>query len=57
MIDGVYEVGRVAGRAAGVGQHALLDEDDVPPPETGQVVGHAVADDARADHHDLGSIR
>ena len=47
---------RVAGRAARVRQHALLEQDDVAPAEAGQVVGHAVADDAGADDDDSGAV-
>ena len=37
------------GRAAGVRQAALLDQDEVAPAEPGEVVDEAVADDAGAD--------
>ena len=47
------EVRGVAGRAAGVRQRALLEQDDVAPAEPGEVVDHAVADDAGADDDDL----
>ena len=50
------EVRGVAGRAAGVGQRALVEQHDVAPAEPGQVVGHAVADDAGADDDDPRSI-
>ena len=46
------EVRRVTGRAAGVRQRPLVEQDDVAPAETGEVPGHAVADDAGADDHD-----
>ena len=49
VVDGEDEVRRVAGGAAGVGQRALVDLDDVAPAEAGQVVDQAVADDAGAD--------
>ena len=48
------EVRGVTSRAAGVGQRALVDLHDVAPPETGQVVHEAVADDAGADDDALG---
>ena len=48
------EVGGVTGRAARVGQRALVDLDDVGPAQLGQVVDQAVADDAGADDDDLG---
>ena len=51
------EVRGVAGRAAGAGQRALLEQDDVRPALLGQVVGHAAADDAGADDDDVGPIR
>ena len=40
---------RCVPRGAG-GQALALEQDDVGPPELGQVVGHAAADDASADH-------
>ena len=49
VVDREDEVRRVAGRAAGVGQRALVDLHDVGPAEPRQVVGEAVADDAAAD--------
>ena len=54
VVDQEDEVRRVPGRAAGVGQRALVDLDDVGPAESGQVVHEAVADDAGADDDDLG---
>ena len=51
------EVRGVAGRAAGVRQRALLDQDDVPPAEPGEVVDEAVADDAGADDDDARPFR
>ena len=50
VVDREDEVRRVTGGAAGIGQRALVDLDDVPPAEAGEVVDEAVADDARADH-------
>ena len=47
------EVGGVTGRPAGVRERALLEQDDVAPAELGEVVGHAVADDAGADDDDI----
>ena len=47
----------VAGRAAGVGQRALVELDDVAPAEPGQVVHEAVADDAGADDDGAGGGR
>ena len=55
VVDREDEVRGVAGRAAGVGQRALVDLDDVRPAEPGQVVGEAVADDAAADHDGPGA--
>ena len=49
VVDGEDEVRGVAGRAAGVRQRALVEQHDVCPPEPGEVVGDAVADDAAAD--------
>ena len=51
------EVRGVAGRAARVGQRALLDLDDVAPAQPGEVVDEAVADDARADDDDARGTR
>ena len=50
------EVRRVPRRATRARQRAFLDEHDVAPTEAGQVVGHAVAHDARADDDDPRSI-
>ena len=47
------EVRRVARGAAGTRQRALLEQHDVPPAMLGEVVGHAVADDAGADDDDI----
>ena len=57
VVGEVDEVRGVTGRAAGVGQGALVEQHDVPPAQSRQVVGHAVADDARADDHHVGAIR
>ena len=51
------EVRGVAGRAAGVRQRALLDQDDVAPAQPGEVVDEAVADDAGADDDDARGTR
>ena len=52
VVDGEDEVRRVPGRAAGVGQGALVELDDVVPAELGEMVDQAVADDAGADDDD-----
>jgi hypothetical protein len=57
VVDREDEVRRVPGGAAGVGQRALVDLDDVAPPEPGEMVHEAVADDAGADHDDAGGGR
>ena len=57
VVDREDEVRRVPGGAAGVGQRALVDLDDVAPAEPGEMVHEAVADDAGADHHDAGGGR
>jgi len=49
VIDGEDEVGGVAGRSAGIGERALVDEHQVVPTELRQVLDQAVADDAGAD--------
>jgi hypothetical protein len=49
VVDREDEVRRVAGRAARVGERALVEEDEVAPAEVREVIGEAVADDARAD--------
>ena len=54
VVDREDEVRGVAGRAAGVGQWALVEQDDVGPAQTGQVADQTVADDAGADDDDLG---
>ena len=46
--------GGVPGRAAG--QRTLLEEHDVGPPELGQVVGDAAADDPAADDDHAGAL-
>ena len=51
VVDREDEVRRVAGGAAGVGQRALVEQDQVGPAQAGQVADHAVADDAGADDH------
>jgi hypothetical protein len=48
------EVRSVAGRAARVGERALVDEYQVGPAEPGEVPDEAVADDAGADHDAAG---
>ena len=50
VVDEEDEVRGVPGRAAGVRQRPLVEQDDVGPPEPGEVVREAVADDAAADH-------
>ena len=50
-IDLKHEARRMAGRAARFEQRTLLDDDDVPPAQLRQVVGHAAAGNARADNH------
>ena len=50
VVDEEDEVRRMPGRAAGVRQRPLVEEHDVRPPEPGEVVREAVADDAAADH-------
>ena len=57
MVDQVDEVGRVAGRAARVGQRALVEQHDVAPAETAEVIGDAVADDPGADDDDARVLR
>ncbi len=47
VVDREDEVRGVAGRAAGVRERALVEQDEVAPAELGEVVGEAVADDAR----------
>ena len=47
----------MAGRSAGVGEGALVQLDDVPPPQPGQVVRDAVAHDPRADDDDARPVR
>ena len=56
VVDGEDEVGRVAGRAARVGQRPHVELDDVGPAEPRQVVDEAVADDAGADDDGLGVL-
>src|SRR4029077_8976807 len=51
VVDGEDEVRRVAGRAAGVREGALVDLHDLPA-ELGQPAPQAVADDAAADDDD-----
>ena len=57
VVDREDEVRRMAGRAARVGQRALVQQDEVGPAETGQMAHQAVADDAGADDDDLGGSR
>ena len=49
---GKMKFGRVAGRAAGVGERPLVDEHEVAPAELGEVRDQTVADDAGADDGD-----
>ena len=51
------EVRCMPGRAAWIRERTLLDQDDVAPPEPGEVVDEAVTDDAGADHHDARGTR
>ena len=53
MVNRKDEVGGMAGGAAGIGQRTFVDQDDVSPAQASQVVGHAVADNARADDDDI----
>src|SRR5207237_6915290 len=57
VVDREDEVRRMAGRAAGVRQRPLLEQDDVAPALLRQVVDDAVADDPGADNDDAGLIR
>ena len=57
VVDREDEVRRMAGRAARVGQRALVQQDEVGPAEAGQMAHQAVADDAGADDDDLGGSR
>ena len=57
VVDGEDEVRRVAGRAAGVRQRALVDLHDVAPAELGEVADEGVADDAGPDHDDARGAR
>jgi len=50
------EVGRVAGGAARVGQRPLVQQDEVPPAQLGEVVDDGVADDPGPDDDDLGPV-
>ena len=52
MVGQEDEVGGMPGGAARVRQRALLDQDDVAPAGQGEVVDHAVADDAGTDDDD-----
>src|SRR5947208_2716631 len=52
VVDGEDEVRGMPGRAPRVGQRALVDQRQVRLAQLGEVVGDAVADDARADHND-----
>ena len=54
MVDRVDEVGGVPGRASGVRQRALVNQQYVRPPLLGQVVRDAVAHNAAADHDRMG---
>src|SRR5690349_15069492 len=51
------EVRGMARGAAGARQRTLVEQDDVPPALLGQVIRHAVADDAGADDDDVRSRR
>jgi len=57
MINGKDEVGGMTGGSAGIGQRAFVDQNDVTPAQASQVVGHAVANNARADNHDICGFR
>ena len=57
VVDREDEVGRVAGRAARVGERPLVDQHELAGAEAREVVHEAVADDARADHDDVGGRR
>ena len=52
VIDREDEVGRVSGGAARVGQRALVQQGDLGLAQLREVIGDAVAHDARADDHD-----
>src|ERR1039458_9405541 len=56
VLDREDEVGRMAGRAAGVGHRALAHQDEIAPAEPHQVIREAVADDARADDDSAGTV-
>ena len=49
VVDGEDEVGGVSGRAARVRERPLVEQHEVAPAEPGEVMNHAVADDAGAD--------
>jgi hypothetical protein len=53
VVDREDEIGCVSGRAPWVGQRTLVQQGDLGLAELGQVIGDAVADDSRADDHDL----
>ena len=55
VVHRIDEVGGVPGGAAGVGQGAFVELDDVSPPERGEVFDHRVTDDSGADHYHLGA--
>ena len=57
VVHGEDEVRRVPGRAARVGQRALVDQHELRGAEAREVVREAVADDAGADDHDLRRLR
>ena len=52
VVDREDEVGRVSGGAARVGQRPLVQQGDLGLAQPREVIGDAVAHDARADDHD-----
>ena len=57
VVHRVDEVRGVPGRAARVRQRPLVEQHEVAPPESAEVVRDAVADDAGADHDRAGRRR
>ena len=57
VVDEIDEVRRVPGRAAGIRQRPLVEQQDIPPAQAREVVGEAVADDAAADDDGAGVRR
>ena len=47
----------MGGGATGLKEGTLLDHDDVPPAELGEVIGDAATYDARADNDGSGMLR